>query len=56
MRWDGVGGGPARDAAAVDGKLQVFISYSRDDLDFTDQLDFALRIQGFETSIDRKLR
>src|SRR5258708_24896636 len=35
------------------GKLRVFISYSRDDLDFADQLDIALRLQGFATSIDR---
>jgi hypothetical protein len=35
------------------GKLRVFISYSRDDLDFADQLDYALRLQGFETSLDR---
>jgi tetratricopeptide (TPR) repeat protein len=34
-------------------KLRVFISYSRDDLDFADQLDIALRLQGFATSIDR---
>jgi hypothetical protein len=35
------------------GKLRVFISYSRDDLDFADQLDAALRLYGFETSLDR---
>jgi hypothetical protein len=34
-------------------RLRVFISYSRDDLDFSDQLDIALRLQGFATSIDR---
>src|SRR5262249_48863816 len=34
-------------------RLRIFISYSRDDLDFADQLDFALRLQGFETSLDR---
>jgi hypothetical protein len=38
---------------AASGKLRVFISYSRDDLDFADQLDFALRLQGFETTLDR---
>src|SRR5262245_3531053 len=35
------------------GKLGVFISYSRDDLEFADQLDATLRIGGFETVIDR---
>jgi WD40 repeat protein len=35
------------------GKLRVFISYSRDDLDFADQLDAALDLCGFECSIDR---
>lgn len=35
------------------GKLKVFISYSRDDLDFADQLDISLRLLGFETSLDR---
>ncbi len=35
------------------GKLKAFISYSRDDLDFADQLDIALRLLGFETSLDR---
>ena len=35
------------------GKLNVFISYSRDDLDFADQLDIALRLLGFDTSLDR---
>jgi TPR repeat protein len=34
-------------------KLRVFISYSRDDLDFADQLDAALRLIGFDTSVDR---
>ena len=40
-------------ARSDDGKLRVFISYSRDDLDFADQLDIALRLLGFETSLDR---
>ena len=40
-------------AAAQSGKLNVFISYSRDDLDFADQLDAALGLAGFETTIDR---
>ena len=35
------------------GKLRVFISYSRDDLNFADQLDAALSIYGFECLIDR---
>jgi hypothetical protein len=35
------------------GKLRVFISYSRDDLDFADQLDAALNTCGFECIIDR---
>jgi hypothetical protein len=34
-------------------KLNVFISYSRDDLAFADQLDAALGLAGFETTIDR---
>src|SRR5215813_10661884 len=35
------------------GKLRVFISYSRDDLDFADQLDAGLDLCGFECIIDR---
>ena len=35
------------------GKLGVFISYSRDDLTFADQLDATLRIGGFDTTLDR---
>src|SRR5215475_9120314 len=35
------------------GKLRVFISYSRDDLDFADQLNAALDLCGFECFIDR---
>jgi TPR repeat protein len=35
------------------GKLRVFISYSRDDLKFADQLDAALSTYGFECLIDR---
>jgi hypothetical protein len=34
-------------------KLNVFISYSRDDLGFSDQLDAALGLTGFNTTIDR---
>ena len=40
-------------SGADHGKLRVFISYSRDDLDFADQLDATLRIGGFDTSLDR---
>jgi len=40
-------------AHAEGGKLRVFISYSRDDLDFADQLDIALRLLGFDTTLDR---
>src|SRR6516162_9143253 len=35
------------------GKLRVFISYSRDDLKFADQLDAALNACGFECILDR---
>ena len=35
------------------GKLRVFISYSRDDLYFADQLDMAFSACGFECVIDR---
>jgi TPR repeat protein len=35
------------------GKLRVFISYSRDDLNFADQLDAALSACGYECLIDR---
>jgi len=35
------------------GKLRVFISYSRDDLKFADQLNAALNACGFECVIDR---
>lgn len=35
------------------GKLRVFISYSRDDLDFADQLYAALELCGFDATIDR---
>ena len=36
------------------GKLRVFISYSRDDIDFADQLAAALDFSGFECFIDRE--
>ena len=35
-------------------KLKVFVSYSRDDLKFADQLDAALDLYGFESVIDRQ--
>ena len=35
-------------------KLRVFISYSRDDIDFADQLDDALNACGFKCLIDRE--
>jgi hypothetical protein len=35
------------------GKLRVFISHSRDDLEFADQLDAALNACGFDCTIDR---
>jgi hypothetical protein len=34
-------------------KLNVFISYSRDDLSFADLLEATLRIGGFATTLDR---
>src|SRR5262245_44682519 len=47
--------GQANPPASSDkGKLRVFISYSRDDLDFADQLAAALDFSGFECSIDRE--
>ena len=42
-----------RPAASDRGKLRVFISYSREDLKFADQLDLALNAYGFECLIDR---
>jgi TPR repeat protein len=36
------------------GKLRIFISYSRDDLYFADQLNAALDLYGFECFIDRQ--
>src|SRR5215469_9561664 len=44
----------AREPDAADrGRLRVFISYSRDDLDFADQLDAALAACGFDCLVDR---
>jgi len=52
------GGLAAQQASRSDspdrGKLRVFISYSRDDLHFADQLDAALNTCGFECIIDRQ--
>lgn len=36
------------------GKLSIFVSYARDDLQFADQLVAALGAFGFSTTIDRK--
>ena len=41
------------EARRKDDRLKVFISYSRDDLEFADQLDAILRLAGFETVLDR---
>src|SRR5262245_27677482 len=43
-----------RPTSSDKGKLRVFISYSRDDLDFADQLAAALDLSGFECFIDRE--
>ncbi len=40
--------------ATVGSKLKIFISYSRRDLDFADQLVAVLEWQGFLPVIDRK--
>ena len=37
-----------------DAKLRVYISYSRDDLDFADQLFSALEAYGFAPEMDRQ--
>lgn len=44
---------PATSLAIQHRKLAAFISYSRDDLYFADQLDVALRLWGFDTTLDR---
>jgi TIR domain len=41
------------EAAGQGDKLNVFISYSRDDLAFADVVDAALRLGGFKTVLDR---
>lgn len=40
-------------AARETAKFRVFVSYSRDDLDFADQLVTALKLCGFDPTIDR---
>lgn len=40
-------------ASAPAAKLDVFVSYSRDDIDFADQLVAALALYGFSPTIDR---
>jgi hypothetical protein len=47
-------GGRMAGAAGQDGKLNVFISYSRDDLKFADQLRAALLGYYFTITIDRE--
>src|SRR5262245_15856770 len=47
------GSEPATSVATQHRKLGAFISYSRDDLDFADQLEVALRLWGFDTTLDR---
>jgi len=47
-------GRPMAESAQQGGKLNVFISYSRRDLAFADQLDACLQLGGFETTIDRR--
>ena len=41
------------EATHQDNKLNVFISYSRDDLGFSDQLEAALGVTGFDPTLDR---
>src|SRR5262245_25870462 len=41
------------EASSSANKLNVFISYSRDDLDFADQLSAALGLHNFAVAIDR---
>jgi TPR repeat protein len=51
----GIAAQQASEPASSDrGKLRVFISYSRDDQKFADQLDEALDAYGFECTIDRQ--
>jgi hypothetical protein len=48
-----VAGDPGGPAPTDVRKFRVFISYSRDDLDFADQLVTALELVGFDPTIDR---
>ena len=50
----GVAVAQAGQPASDKGRLRVFISYSRDDFDFADQLAAALDFSGFECFIDRE--
>lgn len=43
----------AKSAEQKSGPLRVFVSYSRDDVDFADQLYAALELYGYDASIDR---
>jgi hypothetical protein len=43
----------SREAASTDPKLNVFVSYSRADLEFADELVDGLDLMGYETTIDR---
>jgi WD40 repeat protein len=46
--------GAVSEGKAVEaGKLNVFISYSRDDLEIADQLDVTLELAGFVPTLDR---
>jgi WD40 repeat protein len=49
----GAAQGASGAAAARGEKLRVFVSYSREDLDFADQLVAGLELCGFEPVIDR---
>jgi TIR domain len=44
---------PSRSAPPDSDRLRVFVSYSRDDLDFADQLVVGLEFAGFAATIDR---
>lgn len=44
---------PLAELDARNGRLRIFISYSRDDLEFAEQLDAALDLYGFECTLDR---
>lgn len=40
-------------AAGIEDRMKVFVSYSRDDVDFADQLVLALEDRGFQPILDR---